>query len=387
MIWLGIESSCDETACAILRDDPLEILSNPLYSQIQEHAKYGGVVPEVAARAHLEKITTICQKAIDEAKISLKDIDAIAFTRGPGLMGPLLVGASFARGLARDLNIPAYGINHLEGHLSAAWLTEQDLEPPYLTLTVSGGHTELVVEEPGFKYTLLGRTRDDAAGEAFDKSGILIGLQYPAGSTISKLAKGKNRKFHNFPRALKNEDNGEFSFSGLKTAVRRYVESNSPEFIQENLGDIAASLEDAIIDSLVAKTIWALKKTGFKTLIVGGGVSANGLLRERLGKYCESHGIRLAFPTLYNSTDNGAMIAAAAIRRARAGMLPETSTEVKPWLPLAIYGFAYGMEKCSFDYGSNRFRCFGGGRSGDLSAEESFSNFQRGFHSVELHPI
>ena len=201
MIWLGIESSCDETACAILRDDPLEILSNPLYSQIQEHAKYGGVVPEVAARAHLEKITTICQKAIDEAKISLKDIDAIAFTRGPGLMGPLLVGASFARGLARDLNIPAYGINHLEGHLSAAWLTEQDLEPPYLTLTVSGGHTELVVEEPGFKYTLLGRTRDDAAGEAFDKSGILIGLQYPAGSTISKLAKGKNRKFHNFPRA------------------------------------------------------------------------------------------------------------------------------------------------------------------------------------------
>ena len=336
MIWLGIESSCDETACAILRDDPLEILSNPLYSQIQEHAKYGGVVPEVAARAHLEKITTICQKAIDEAKISLKDIDAIAFTRGPGLMGPLLVGASFARGLARDLNIPAYGLHHLEGHLSAAWLTEQDLEPPYLTLTVSGGHTELVVEEPGFKYTLLGRTRDDAAGEAFDKSGILIGLQYPAGSTISKLAKGKNRKFHNFPRALKNEDNGEFSFSGLKTAVRRYVESNSPEFIQENLGDIAASLEDAIIDSLVAKTIWALKKTGFKTLIVGGGVSANGLLRERLGKYCESHGIRLAFPTLYNSTDNGAMIAAAAIRRARAGMLPETSTEVKPWLPLAI---------------------------------------------------
>lgn len=336
MIWLGIESSCDETACAILRDDPLEILSNPLYSQIQEHAKYGGVVPEVAARAHLEKITTICQEAISEAKISLQDIDAIAFTRGPGLMGPLLVGASFARGLARDLNIPAYGINHLEGHLSAAWLTEQDLEPPYLTLTVSGGHTELVVEEPGFKYTLLGRTRDDAAGEAFDKSGILIGLQYPAGSTIGKLAKGKNRKFHHFPRALKNEDSGEFSFSGLKTAVRRFVESNSPEFIQENLGDIAASLEDAIIDSLVSKTIWALKKTGLKTLIVGGGVSANGLLRERLGKYCENHGIRLAFPTLYNSTDNGAMIAAAAIRRARSGMLPETSTEVKPWLPLAM---------------------------------------------------
>lgn len=336
MIWLGIESSCDETACAILRDDPLEILSNPLYSQIEEHARYGGVVPEVAARAHLEKITTICKEAISEAKISVGDIDAIAFTRGPGLMGPLLVGASFARGLARDLNVPAYGINHLEGHLSAAWLTEPDLEPPYLTLTVSGGHTELVLEEPGFRYTLLGRTRDDAAGEAFDKSGILIGLKYPAGAAIGKLAKGKNRKFHIFPRALKGEDNGEFSFSGLKTAVRRYVEANDSEFIRENLGDIAASIEDAIIDILVSKTIWALKKTGMKTLIVGGGVSANGLLRERLQKYCDSHQIRLAFPTLYNSTDNGAMIAAAAIRRARAGMLDETTTEVKPWLPLAL---------------------------------------------------
>ncbi len=336
MIWLGIESSCDETACAILRDDPLEILSNPLYSQIKEHALYGGVVPEVAARAHLEKITTICNEAITEAKISVRDIDAIAFTRGPGLMGPLLVGASFARGLARDLGIPAYGINHLEGHLSAAWLTEPDLAPPYLTLTVSGGHTELVLEEPGFRYTLLGRTRDDAAGEAFDKSGILIGLKYPAGATIGKLAKGKNRRFHVFPRALKGEDNGEFSFSGLKTAVRRYVESHTPEFIQENLGDIAASIEDAIIDILVSKTIWALKKTGMKTLIVGGGVSANGLLRERLKNYCESHGIRLAFPSPYNSTDNGAMIAAAAIRRARAGMLSETSTDVKPWMPLAL---------------------------------------------------
>ncbi len=336
MIWLGIESSCDETACAILRDDPLEILSNPLYSQIKEHALYGGVVPEVAARAHLEKITTICNEAITEARISVREIDAIAFTRGPGLMGPLLVGASFARGLARDLGIPAYGINHLEGHLSAAWLTEPDLAPPYLTLTVSGGHTELVLEEPGFRYTLLGRTRDDAAGEAFDKSGILIGLKYPAGASIGKLAKGKNRRFHVFPRALKGEDNGEFSFSGLKTAVRRYVEANSPEFIQENLGDIAASIEDAIIDILVSKTIWALKKTGMKTLIVGGGVSANGLLRERLKNYCERHGIRLAFPTLYNSTDNGAMIAAAAIRRARAGMLSETSTDVKPWMPLAL---------------------------------------------------
>ncbi len=334
MIWLGIESSCDETACAVLRDDPFEVLSNPLYSQIQEHSIYGGVVPEVAARAHLEKITVIADTAIREAGISLQDIGAIAFTCGPGLMGPLLVGASFAKGLARDLNIPAYGINHLEGHLSAAYLTAPDLEPPYLTLTVSGGHTELVLEEPGFKYTLLGRTRDDAAGEAFDKCGKILGLGYPAGSIIGKLGKNGNRKFHLFPRALKGEDNGEFSFSGLKTAVRRYAEANTPEFIQNNINDICASLEDAIVDILVYKVIWALKKTGMTTIVVGGGVSANGWLRERLARYCDTHGVRLCFPSPFNSTDNGAMIAAAAIRRAQKHMLPG-KTEVKPWLPLA----------------------------------------------------
>lgn len=334
MLWLGIESSCDETACAVLRDDPLEVLSNPLYSQIKEHAVYGGVVPEVAARAHLEKVTVITQEAIAEAHVNLKDIGAIAFTCGPGLMGPLLVGASFARGLARDLGIPAYGMNHLEGHLSASYLTQPDLEPPYLTLTVSGGHTELVLEEPGFKYTLLGRTRDDAAGEAFDKCGKILGLDYPAGATIGRLGAQGNRKFYHFPQALKGEDNGEFSFSGLKTAVRRYAEANSPEYIRKNLNDICASLEEAIVGILVSKVIWGLKKTGMKTVIVGGGVSANKYLRERLGEYCRRHGIRLCFPSAYNSTDNGAMIAAAAIRRARAHLLPQKA-EVKPWMPLA----------------------------------------------------
>ena len=169
MIWLGIESSCDETACAVLQSDPVRILSNPLYSQIQEHQNYGGVVPEIAARAHLQKITIIAQKAVEEAKIKLSDIQAIAYTTGPGLMGPLLVGASFAKGLAKDLGVKAYGINHLEGHIAAAWLQNTQLEAPFLTLTVSGGHTELVVENENFNYTLLGRTRDDAAGEAFDK--------------------------------------------------------------------------------------------------------------------------------------------------------------------------------------------------------------------------
>ena len=321
MIWLGIESSCDETACAILQDDPVKVLSNPLYSQIDEHALYGGVVPEIAARAHLQKISPIAEAAVKEAGIELKDIDAIAYTTGPGLMGPLLVGASFAKGLARDLQIPAYGMNHLEGHLAAA--------------CVSGGHTELVLEEPGFKYTSIGRTRDDAAGEAFDKCGKLLGLKYPAGATISRLGKDGNRKFVDFPRALHVHDNCEFSFSGLKTAVLRYTETHDPEFIQKNIGDICASLEDAIVDSLVTKTITALKKTKMKTLVVGGGVSANAWLRTRLQDYCDKHGIMFCIPERSLSTDNGAMIAAAAIRRKRQGKLISVN-EVKPWMPLAI---------------------------------------------------
>lgn len=336
MIWLGIESSCDETACAVLEQgDKVRVLSNPLYSQIQEHAVFGGVVPEVAAREHLKKIYGIASEAIKMAGVTFSDIDAIAFTAGPGLMGPLLVGASFARGLALDLGVPAYGINHLEGHLAAAWLSAQDLKPPFLTLTVSGGHTELILEEPGFKYTAIGRTRDDAAGEAFDKCGKLLGLGYPAGATIGKLAVGKNRKFHHFPRALKGKADAEFSFSGLKTAVLRYVESRSTEYIQENLGDICASLEESIVDILVSKTVWALKKTGMKTLVVGGGVSANMRLRELLEKYCLPRGIRLCFPERSLSTDNGAMIAAAAIRREKEHALLNIEN-VKPWMPLAL---------------------------------------------------
>ena len=311
MIWLGIESSCDETACAVLQDDPLKVLSNPLYSQIDEHALYGGVVPEIAARAHLQKIAPIAEAAVKEAGIELKDIDAIAFTTGPGLMGPLLVGASFAKGLARDLSIPAYGMNHLEGHLAAAWLSNPDIEPPFLTLTVSGGHTELVLEEPGFKYTSIGRTRDDAAGEAFDKCGKLLGLKYPAGATISRLGQNGNRKFVEFPRALHTHGNCEFSFSGLKTAVLRYTAT------------------------LVTKTISALKQTRMKTLVVGGGVSANAWLRTRLQDYCSRHGIRFCIPDRSLSTDNGAMIAAAAIRRARQGLLKSIDV-VKPWMPLAV---------------------------------------------------
>lgn len=336
MIWLGIESSCDETACAVLSDDgeQVRVLSNPLYSQIPEHNLWGGVVPEIAARAHLEKIAPIAREALSEAKLAFSDLDAIAFTCGPGLMGPLLVGASFARGLARDLDIPAYGINHLEGHMAAAWLSQPELEPPFVALTVSGGHTELMLVEPGFRFTLLGRTRDDAAGEAFDKCGKILGLGYPAGAVIGKLAQKGRRDFHVFPRALKHDDSAEFSFSGLKTSVLRYTQSHEPAYLQENLAHICASLEDAIVDILVHKAIWALKRTRVPRLVLCGGVSANAYLRERLAAYCAPRGLLFARPAPEYCTDNGAMIAGAAILRHRAGLLPAHS-EVKPWLPLA----------------------------------------------------
>lgn len=332
-IWLGIESSCDETACAVVRND-LQVLSSPLYSQIVEHRSFGGVVPEIAARAHLEKIAPIVAEALLQAQISYTDLDAIAFTRGPGLMGPLLVGASFARGLALDLGIPAYGIHHIEGHIAAAFLSYPDLQPPFVALTVSGGHTELLLVEKDFRYTLLGRTRDDAAGEAFDKCGKLLGLGYPAGPVVSRQAEGGDRRFVQFPQGLRGDDSCNFSFSGLKTAVLRYTEEHSPAYLQEHLSSICASLESAIVEILVKKTGKALAQCGAKTLVLCGGVSANRYLRQRLAEACQRHRIRFAVPDVQYSTDNGAMIAAAAILRETQGLLtPEL--EVKPWMPLA----------------------------------------------------
>jgi len=332
-LWLGFESSCDETACAVVRGS-LQVLSNPLYSQIKEHLSFGGVVPEIAARAHLEKIHPIYESALQKAGVQLTDIDAIAYTRGPGLMGPLLVGASFARGLAQDLGIPAFGINHLEGHIAAAHLSAPDLQQPYVALTVSGGHTELMLVEPGFRFTLIGRTRDDAAGEAFDKCGKLLGLGYPAGPIVSKQAATGKRDFTTFPQGLRNDDSCDFSFSGLKTSVLRYCEEHEKSFLQENITHICASLESAIVTILVRKSLAALKRTGAHTLVLCGGVSANRHLREQLGDACKKHNVRFAVPDFAYCTDNGAMIAAAAILRDRAGLL-ETQWEVRPWLPLA----------------------------------------------------
>jgi N6-L-threonylcarbamoyladenine synthase len=299
----------------------MRVLANQVHSQIPIHTEYGGVVPEIAARAHLEKIDPIVRLALDEAGISLDAVDQIAFTRGPGLLGPLLVGASFARALGRSLDKPVTGVNHLEGHLASAFLEDPSLEPPFLCLVVSGGHTEFVQVEPGLAYTLVGKTRDDAAGEAFDKCGKILGLGYPAGPILARIAATGRRDFVPFPKALNQRDNFEFSFSGLKTSMLRYVESHDPEFIRNNLPHICASLESAIVDLLVKKSLNALATVGMRTLTVVGGVSANAYLRARMVTECEKRGFRALFPAPRYCGDNGAMIAAIGQWRANHGLV------------------------------------------------------------------
>jgi N6-L-threonylcarbamoyladenine synthase len=330
-LWLGIESSCDDTACAVLEssESKIKILSNCLYSQIDEHKAWGGVVPELASRAHLEKIIPVLSEALEKAKVNIEEIGQIAFTRAPGLMGSLLVGSSFAQGLAKDLGITAYGINHLEGHIYSTL----DVPSQFVALIVSGGHTELLLAKSGFEYVCVGKTRDDAAGEAFDKSGKILGLGYPAGAQIGRLAENGDRNFYAFPRALNEANSFEFSFSGFKTSVSRYVQTKGENFVKEHIADICASLQEAIADVLSLKAVNAAKKTGTDCILLCGGVSANKRLRELLGERCENAGINLICPEPALCTDNGAMIAAAAIFRERAGML-SAGGQVKAWEPL-----------------------------------------------------
>ncbi len=315
MITLGIETSCDECACGIV-NDKLEILSNKIFDQEDLHRQFGGVVPEVAARAHLEKIASVVKLSLEEANLELSQIDLIAYTRGPGLVGPLLVGASFAQGLGAAAHIPVAGISHLEGHLSAAILSQKDLKPPFLCLTVSGGHTELCLVSELFEYEVLGKTRDDAAGEAFDKCGKVLQLGYPAGPLISKHAEKGDRKFVTFPQGLNQKGNFEFSFSGLKTSFSHYIQNQKPEFIQEHLSDICASLESAIVEILVKKTVKAAQSKGVPWVAICGGVSANKHLRQRMVDECEKRDIQVAVPDFSLCTDNGAMIAGIAQMRA-----------------------------------------------------------------------
>lgn len=322
MIVLGIESSCDET-CGAIVEDGRKIHSNIIASQIDIHKKYGGVVPEVASRQHLNIISQVVQEALKEANMTIDDIDLIGATRGPGLIGALLVGLSYGKGLAFSQDIPFVGVNHMEGHICANYL-ESDLEPPYISLVVSGGHTYLIVVKDYEHFEVVGRTRDDAAGEAYDKIARTIGLGYPGGPVIDKLAKEGNETIE-FPRVMLKEDNYDFSFSGLKTAVLNYLNSMNMKNIEINEKDIAKSFQEAVLDVLVGKTMRLSNETNIKSIAVSGGVSANDGLRSRFKKMEKEYGIKSYFPEKVFSTDNGAMIASAAyFQYKREGESPYT---------------------------------------------------------------
>ena len=310
---LAFETSCDDTSVAIINSD-YKVIVNLISSQTT-HQDFGGVVPELASRLHLKNIMQLTQAALTNAKLSFEDIDAIAVSVNPGLIGALLIGVSFAKSLAYSLNKPIIAVNHMLGHIYANQIENPDLKPPYLALVVSGGHTELVDFQSMNDFKVIGRTRDDAAGEAFDKISKLLGLGYPGGPIIDKVAKNGDPKFHHFPRALNKKDIYDFSFSGFKTSVRNYLSSKNDDFILEHIADIAASVQKAIVDSLVSKTIAFAKKSSAKKIIVAGGVSANSLLRKEISEKGKEIGANVFFPALEYCMDNAAMIGAAAIEK------------------------------------------------------------------------
>ncbi len=328
MIILGIETSCDETSAALTHNR--RILSNIIATQ-KVHEQYGGVVPEFASRAHMKQLPGILRVALQEADKTLKEVDAIAVTCGPGLAGSLLVGVSMAKGLAYSLNIPYIGINHIEGHLLA---TEEELEFPYLALVASGGHTLLVLVEASLRYRIVGRTIDDAAGEAFDKVAKLLGLGYPGGPQVEKTARlGKSRAIP-FPRALMEEGNLNFSFSGLKTAVLYHAQSLTSEQRAAALPDITSSFQQAVIDVLIEKSKRALQQFQCRTLVLAGGVVRNSALREQFAAFCLKENFTLVVPAPELCTDNAGMIARAGYDHLMNGERSDFSLDVAPNLSL-----------------------------------------------------
>ena len=308
---LAIESSCDETAAAVVRNGR-EVLSNVIYSQIDLHTLYGGVVPEIASRKHIDKINQVVEKAITDSGMQLKDMDAIAVTYGPGLVGPLLVGVSFAKALAYGANLPIIGVHHIEGHICANYIANKELEPPFMCLIVSGGHTHLVKVADYGKYEILGKTEDDAAGEAFDKVARAIGLGYPGGPKIDRVSKSGNPEAIKFPRAKVGGSEYDFSFSGLKSAVLNYLNTasmNNETIVTE---DVAASFQQAVIDVLVGHSMEALNQYGFKKFAIAGGVASNSGLREAFENACKERNIEFFLPPPILCTDNAAMIGSAA---------------------------------------------------------------------------
>ena len=325
---LGIESSCDETGIALYHTER-GLLAHVLHTQIAMHNEYGGVVPELASRDHVRYVLPLIREVVTQANCQLADIDAIAYTQGPGLSGALLVGAGVACSLAYALNIPALGIHHLEGHLLSPLLSKPAPDFPFIALLVSGGHTQLMRVDGVGRYTLLGETLDDAAGEAFDKSAKLLGLNYPGGAELSQLAKSGTSGRFKFPRPMLHSGNLDFSFSGLKTAV--LTASKQSTLDDQTRADIACAAQEAIVDVLAIKAITALKQSGLKQLVVAGGVGANQLLRKQLSESAKKIGCQVYYPDLEFCTDNGAMIAfAGALRLQQQEARRDYRFNVKP---------------------------------------------------------
>ena len=307
---LAIESSCDETAAAVIKNGR-EVCSNVIYSQIDLHTLYGGVVPEIASRKHIEKINPVIKKALRDADMSLDEMDAIAVTYGPGLVGALLVGVAQAKAMAYAAKKPLVGVHHIKGHIAANYIENPDLEPPFLCLVVSGGHTHLVKVLDYDQFEIIGKTRDDAAGEAFDKVARAIGLGYPGGPKVDALAKEGNPLAISFPRAKIENSEYDFSFSGLKSAVLNYLNQCEMKGIEVNRADVAASFQYAVIDVLTGHAIHAAKEQGINKLAIAGGVASNSSLRNRLKEECEKEGIQFYHPSPIYCTDNAAMIGVA----------------------------------------------------------------------------
>ena len=330
---LAIESSCDETSAAVVVNGR-EVLSNVIASQIDTHQKFGGVVPEVASRIHIEVISGVVEEALKEANVTLDKIDAIGVTYGPGLVGALLVGLQFAKGLAFASKKPLVGVNHIEGHISANYIQHKELKPPFVSLVVSGGHTFIVHVKNYGEYEVIGQTRDDAAGEAYDKVARALGLGYPGGPKIDKLAKEGNPKAIVFPKANFHEETLDFSFSGVKSAVLNYLNKCKMQNIEVNKADVAASFQYAVIDVLKENVLSTCKKKNVKTIAIAGGVASNSSLRETLIKEASKKGIEVLFPAPVLCTDNAAMIGSAAYFNYINGKISYLNLNAKPNLKL-----------------------------------------------------
>lgn len=332
MLTLAIETSCDETSAAVIKDGR-EVLSNIISSQIDIHRKFGGVVPEVASRKHIESINQIIQEALDTAKVNFKDIDLIGVTQGPGLVGALLIGISTAKALAYGLDLPLVGVNHIEGHVCANYIEHKDLEPPFTCLIVSGGHTYLVQVNGYTDYEIVGRTRDDAAGEAFDKVARALGLPYPGGPVIDKLSQTGNKEAIDFPRAML-DNSYDFSFSGLKTAVLNYLNQLRQKGEEVKVEDVAASFQQAVLDVIVDKSFRLAKERGMDKIVLAGGVAANQGLRTMMEERGKKEGIKIFYPSRILCTDNAAMIASAAYFNYMSGKVSNLHLNVEPNLDL-----------------------------------------------------